>query len=141
MELLDPLCLAWHLAHALSDLNLSRHDPDNPKKKRRDWKRREGEKSSKSKVCEAKLAKKNEILNKRRQSQKQFAQLGSYASQAQRDIDNARQSFIVEREKNDDDLPDFNELEGPPDESEDEEIEAEIEDWFKIFKKCKYFIK
>ena len=47
---------------------------------------------------------------------------------AQRDIDNARQSFIVEREKNDDDLPDFNELEGPPDESEDEEIEAEIED-------------
>ena len=96
IELLDPLCLAWHLAHALSDLNLSRHDPDNPKKKRRDWKRREGEKSSKSKVCEAKLAKKNEILNKRRQSQKQFAQLGSYASQAQRDIDNARQSFIVE---------------------------------------------
>ena len=67
-------------------------------------------------------------MNKRRQSQKQFAQLGSYASQAQRDIDNARQSFIVEREKNDDDLPDFNELEGPPDESEDEEIEAEIED-------------
>ena len=47
---------------------------------------------------------------------------------AQRDIDNARQSFIVEREKNDDDLPDFNELEGPPDESEDEEIEAEVED-------------
>ena len=73
-------------------------------------------------------------MNKRRQSQKQFAQLGSYASQAQRDIDNARQSFIVEREKNDDDLPDFNELEGPPDESEDEEIEAEIEDWFKILK-------
>jgi len=38
------------------------------------------------------------------------------------------ESFIVEREKNDDDLPDFNELEGPPDESEDEEIEAEVED-------------
>lgn len=94
----------------------------------------EKEEKARKALCEAKLAKKNEILNKRRQSQKQFAQLGSYASQAQRDIDNARQSFIVEREKNDDDLPDFNELEGPPDESEDEEIEAEIEDWFKILK-------
>ncbi|CBY10168.1 unnamed protein product [Oikopleura dioica] len=88
----------------------------------------EKEEKARKALCEAKLAKKNEILNKRRQSQKQFAQLGSYASQAQRDIDNARQSFIVEREKNDDDLPDFNELEGPPDESEDEEIEAEVED-------------
>ena len=79
-------------------------------------------------LCEKKLAKKNEILNKRRKSQKQFAQLGSYASQAQRDIDNARESFIVEKNNNHDDLPDFNELDGPPDEPEEEEIEDELEE-------------
>jgi hypothetical protein len=65
---------------------------------------------------------------KRRQSQKQFTNLGSYASQAQRDIDNARQSFIVRKKENDDDLPEFNELDRPPDELEEEEIEPEVED-------------
>ena len=40
----------------------------------------------------------------------------------------ARQSFINEKDVNDDDLPDFNELDRPPDEIEEESMDTEVEE-------------
>ncbi|CAG5099826.1 Oidioi.mRNA.OKI2018_I69.XSR.g16705.t1.cds [Oikopleura dioica] len=66
------------------------------------------------KKCDVKMKKKAEIQNKRRQTQKQFADLGTYASQVQRDIDNARQAHIQSLEAKDlddaDEIPTFEEL-------------------------------
>ena len=65
-----------------------------------------------------------QIQNLRRKAQKQFTQLGTYASRAQRDMDNARMNHIAKKNESvdeEDDLDGDEELEnsGPDDDIED----------------------
>ncbi|CBY43600.1 unnamed protein product [Oikopleura dioica] len=52
--------------------------------------------------CSERQKKKSQIQNLRRKAQKQFTQLGTYASRAQRDMDNARMNHIAKEKKEED---------------------------------------
>jgi len=73
---------------------------------------------------ESKQKKKKETQRARREAQKQFQNQGSYASQVQRDIDNARQSSLTKKKAEID--GEFDEHGRPPDEEEDSDEELEV---------------
>ncbi|CAG5080206.1 Oidioi.mRNA.OKI2018_I69.PAR.g9504.t1.cds [Oikopleura dioica] len=66
----------------------------------------EAQEKERKEKCEEKQKKKSKVENARRRNQKQYTEMGGYATQKQRDIENSRRIF----EEKEEDLPEFDEL-------------------------------